>query len=206
MQSVNELIKKTPSTYLWGAGVVALLCIVVAIIPARAPDPVLRMAPNVPLSLLYSGEDTTLHDLIKGKPAVINAWASWCPFCVHELPDLIELQKLYRDEVVVVGINRSESVEEAKTYLSSIGAEDGITYVRDHGDLWYAASGGYVMPETTFVYADGRIAKHKRGPITLEDMKHYTQLLLENKPFETPSTTPAIEHVKGCTEEGQCIF
>lgn len=206
MHTLKELIKKTPTAYWWGASLLVVIFFVMALLPRGVAEVSPRYAPNVPLTALYSGESTDLSTLTRGKPAVINAWASWCPFCVHELPDLIALQRDFGEHITVVGINRNEPPEQARDYLSSIGADKGLVYVRDEGDLWYAANGGYVMPETIFLYADGRIAKHKRGPLSLEEMHHYVELLLENKPLAAPSTTPAIEHVQGCTEEGQCIF
>ena len=41
----------------------------------------------------------------KGKVVLVNFWATWCPPCLAEIPDLIALQNRYRDRLVVVGIS-----------------------------------------------------------------------------------------------------
>jgi len=145
-----------------------------------------------------------LTEVIQGKPAIINAWASWCPFCINELPDLIRLQSEFGEEVRVVGINRNEGEGKADTYLRSINATEGMMYLYDPEDAWYAAIGGYVMPETVFVYADGTVAKHKRGPLTFSEMVHYTELLIRKEPLTPEGATPLPEEIVGCAEEGLC--
>ena len=44
----------------------------------------------------------------KGKVVLVNFWATWCPPCLAEIPDLIALQNKYRDRLVVVGISEDE--------------------------------------------------------------------------------------------------
>jgi thiol-disulfide isomerase/thioredoxin len=59
-------------------------------------------------------EDFTLPDLagrpvrlssFRGKTVILNFWATWCGACLVELPDLVELQKRYSGQVVVLGIS-----------------------------------------------------------------------------------------------------
>ncbi len=54
-------------------------------------------------------EGTTLRTAdLKGKGVIVNFWATWCPPCKAEIPDLIALQERYRDHVVVLGLSMDE--------------------------------------------------------------------------------------------------
>ena len=125
----------------------------------------------------YEGEVVSNSD-IEGV-VVVNSWASWCPFCVKELPDFVSLQEEY-DEITVVAINRRESLAVAKGYTDRHDISDGLVYLLDPDDSFYRSIGGFSMPETLFVRIDGTIALHKRGPLTLEEMREIVEGLLTN--------------------------
>ena len=51
------------------------------------------------------GKDVSLKSLrASGKVVVVNFWATWCPPCRKELPDLVELAKEYKDDLVILGV------------------------------------------------------------------------------------------------------
>src|SRR6186713_1363643 len=55
----------------------------------------------------------------RGKVVLINFWATWCPPCRAEIPDLIRLQKKYRDQLVIVGLSEDEgSVDDVKAFVA----------------------------------------------------------------------------------------
>jgi thiol-disulfide isomerase/thioredoxin len=139
----------------------------------RSNLPKERTLTDVAISSL-SGENIYLSELTNGKPAVINAWATWCPFCTKELADFAELQKENPD-VNVIAINRRESTQKNLEYLNEAGLVDSLTFLLDENDEFYKSIGGFAMPETIFVNSDGTIDTHKRGPMNLDEM----QLLLE---------------------------
>ncbi len=47
-------------------------------------------------------------DSFKGKVTIVNFWATWCPPCRAEIPDLIALQDKYRDQLQIIGISEDE--------------------------------------------------------------------------------------------------
>ena len=47
-------------------------------------------------------------DSFKGKVTIVNFWATWCPPCRAEIPDLIALQEKYRDNLQIIGISEDE--------------------------------------------------------------------------------------------------
>ena len=73
----------------------------------------------------YEGNIVSLADF-KGKPLVVNAWAAWCPFCVNELPDFATLQKEFKDDIVVIAVDRNESHEQTKSYSDNRNLSQGF--------------------------------------------------------------------------------
>ena len=66
-----------------------------------------RAAPDFSLKTLQ-GDRCTLSDL-RGKVVLVNFWATWCPPCRAELPDLIQMQEKYRQQgLVIVGVSFDE--------------------------------------------------------------------------------------------------
>src|ERR1700730_18017310 len=45
---------------------------------------------------------------LRGKVVLINLWASWCPPCRAEIPDLVSLQEKYKDRLQIIGISEDE--------------------------------------------------------------------------------------------------
>lgn len=101
---------------------------------------------------------------LKGKVIVLNVWATWCPPCVAEFPDLVKVDKEYRGKgVVVLGVSVDEPSDraEVESFIKSSGAEFPI-YIRKAGGIdkfiepisknWTGA-----VP-TTFIYnRDGKL-------------------------------------------------
>ena len=136
------------------------------------PDAVLTTA---------DGEETNIQAFQGEKVLIINSWASWCPFCVHELPDFVKLQEEFGDQITVIGINRRESPQETQSYLGEIGIAEDLVYLYDRSDQWYKSIGGFSMPETLFVTAEGEVVVHKRGFMALNEMRDHVNTALGNK-------------------------
>lgn len=104
----------------------------------------------------------------KGKPAVINFWASWCSFCKVEMPDFQNVYDKYKDEnivfMMVAGTDgQRETRESADKYLESNSYTLPIYYDealvgRDNLDILESANAAYMVsgyPSTVFVDSDG---------------------------------------------------
>jgi thiol-disulfide isomerase/thioredoxin len=85
----------------------------------------------------------------KGKVTLVNFWATWCPPCRVEIPDLIKLQDKYRDQLQVIGISYDEgSVDDVRQFVR----EQKINYpiVMSTPDLEKGFPGVFALP-TTFM-------------------------------------------------------
>ncbi len=142
-----------------------------------------------PLATLASGEEVasaTLPRLVGegevrtdqlGRPAVINFWATWCTFCVDEMPDFERVHQDVGDEVLFVGVNLEDNLDKARR----LATETGVTYelVVDADGSFFRAVEGRGMPTTLFVEADGTVAHRHAGPLDAERLRELVEEHLE---------------------------
>jgi thiol-disulfide isomerase/thioredoxin len=117
-----------------------------------------------------------------GQPVVLNFWASWCAFCIEEMPDFQLLQERVGDRATVIGINRAESRATAERFAQQTGAS--YTLLLDLDDELGDASGPYQvigMPTTLYIRADGTIDTVKVGFHELDEMFALTSNLLDEE-------------------------
>jgi peroxiredoxin len=105
-----------------------------------------------------------------GKIVVMNLWASWCPPCRAEMPDLQTLSREYsREGVVVVGVNQGESASRAADFARSLGVAFPI-WIDDRQQYGrvYAALG---LPTTVVIDRSGVVVNGFDGPLTMGQMR-----------------------------------
>jgi thiol-disulfide isomerase/thioredoxin len=85
----------------------------------------------------------------RGRIALVNLWATWCPPCRAEIPDLIALQEKYRDQVQVIGVSQDEVGPDA---VRKFAAEQHMNYpiVMSTPELEKIFTGIYALP-TSFI-------------------------------------------------------
>lgn len=99
----------------------------------------------------------------------MNLWASWCPPCRAEMPDL---QRLYADyakkNVVVLGVDQGESPQRASAFAQSLGIHYPILVdeQQQYGRV-YAALG---LPTTIVVNPSGVVVRGFDGPLSYPQM------------------------------------
>ncbi len=77
-------------------------------------------APDFTL-LDLSGNKVSLSQILKGKETILSFWASWCPECRREMPQLERFSGIYKDKIEIIGINVGESKSEIGPFISSLG-------------------------------------------------------------------------------------
>lgn len=125
----------------------------------------------LPQSLLprLDGEGVLDTSSLHGTPAVLNFWATWCAFCVEEMPAFESVHREMREQVRFVGIDREDDLERART----LAEETEVSYelVVDDDGSFFRALQGRGMPTTVLVGADGSIVYRHAGPLTAEELQ-----------------------------------
>ena len=65
----------------------------------------LQVGESIPVKLITVDEFRNLIEERKGKPLLINVWATWCVPCREEYPDLVKIADVYSDKIDVIGIS-----------------------------------------------------------------------------------------------------
>jgi thiol-disulfide isomerase/thioredoxin len=119
-------------------------------------------APEVQMES-FSGEAVTLSEF-EGTPVVLNFWATWCPFCVAEMPDFEKVNQAADGQVQFIGVNLQDDAGAADDLVG----DTGVTYLltRDPQGVVYGAFGGVAMPTTVFIGADGIVDEIVTGALT----------------------------------------
>jgi cytochrome c biogenesis protein CcmG, thiol:disulfide interchange protein DsbE len=120
-----------------------------------AAAPVADGLPDVTLPCLGGGRPVHLAGL-RGRPIVLNLWASWCGPCREELPVLQEFHERAGDRVMVLGVDFEDTRPAAALQLLE---ESGVTYpqVADFDKAVDSALGRHPVPMTVLVDADGTV-------------------------------------------------
>lgn len=124
------------------------------------------------------GNIVRLADL-KGKNILVNFWATWCPFCIDEMPDLQLIYEKYKDDdFIVLAINVQESAEKARGYLEEAGLD--LPVLLDKNSRIAALYGATSIPLTIAVNKDGVAVTGYRGKLTLDQMETMYKMLVES--------------------------
>ena len=125
-------------------------------------------APDFELQTL-NGEVVRLSDYI-GKVVILDFWATWCPPCRRGIPDLVEIQDKFIDDVVIIGISLDQQatiynlepfIEFFKiNYPVVLGS---LEVVKSYGDV-------QVLPTTFIINKKGEIIKKHIGLMQKEKL------------------------------------
>ena len=126
-----------------------------------------------------SGLEVRLSDF-RGKPVVINFWASWCPPCKAELPDFNETCLKYGDEVEFMMINLTDGERETLKSARKFITSQGYTFPLYFDTQFEAAAAYQIMsiPQTFFINSDGTINNYRMGMISGQDLEKEIQSIL----------------------------
>jgi len=75
--------------------------------------------PPLQMQSLISGETVDSKPLFADKVVILNLWATWCPPCRQEMPDLVRLSKILpADKFIVVGLSVDNSLDDVKNFVA----------------------------------------------------------------------------------------
>ena len=124
-----------------------------------------------------NGTDVRLSSF-KGKIIILNFWATWCPPCLEEIPDLITLQEQFKDDIVVLGFSIDDQPEQLQEYAAKIQINYPVLVGAGHENIQEAYGPMWGVPVTVIIGRDGKIAKKQSGIRSLAQFEREIKKLL----------------------------
>ncbi|WP_054534226.1 TlpA family protein disulfide reductase [Herpetosiphon geysericola] len=171
--------------WLWlGAGIIVAIIVIatVAILTSgnsNKPQTVVGIDRPVPAMVLKTVDGDSFNPAeYRGKPLIINFWASWCEPCKEEMPALVRTAERYGDKIAVVGINLTDQDkdQEIRRFIQRYA----VTYpiALDNERVAQQAFGIFNIPVTFFIDSEGIIRYTRINAITETEMDHVLSELL----------------------------
>jgi cytochrome c biogenesis protein CcmG/thiol:disulfide interchange protein DsbE len=165
------------------AGFIGLFAFGFTTDPKKVPSPLIgQEAPNFELVNLWNGQKVDLHQL-RGKPIVLNFWASWCMECRSEAHILEAFHQRYGlqnpPQVHVLGVAIQDQADQAQAFARQFKKTYFLGLDNTNGDI-ALEYGIYGVPETFFISPDGTIRFKQVGGVTAELMQSQIDEMLGN--------------------------
>lgn len=155
------------------------------------------LAPDLPQGLVLTGLDgaTIDFDALRGKPVLVNLWASWCPPCLVELPQLKAVHETWAPRgLVVVGLAIDDQPGKVRQRISQHGLTWPVAF--DSSSHASPAFGTDELPTTLLYDGQGRARWQHKGELSAQDpalLRVLAELLpaptQQPGPSQTPSTS-----------------
>jgi len=141
-----------------------------------------NVAPGTVAPLDFTLKDMNGIDVrlasFKGKVILINFWATWCGPCRVEIPYLIELQRQYGKDLVVLGVSIDDTAEQLMPYATEMNVNYPLLVGAGRQEFQDAYGPFWGIPVTVFVARDGLIHKKHSGIASKEQFEHEITSLL----------------------------
>ncbi len=114
---------------------------------------------------------------LRGKVVIVNFWATWCPPCRAEIPDLIALQSKYKDGLQIIGVSVDEdaSPEDVKAFAKQFGMNYpivmGASIAKEYGGI-------PALPTSFVVNKDGGVVQKHMGMLKPSEIETEVRALL----------------------------
>ena len=132
--------------------------------------------------VVYDAEGNAVSfSSFEGKPVVLNFWASWCRYCIEEMPDFERVYEDYGEEVNFLFVNATdgaqETQEKAKEFLAQQEYALPVYYDLEQSAVYaYAVTG---LPTTVLIDRDGNVLGAMASRMTEETLRFYVEKMLE---------------------------
>jgi thiol-disulfide isomerase/thioredoxin len=119
------------------------------------------------------GGELVMADL-RGRPLLVNFWATWCPPCIKELPEIDRFWQRHAAKVAVVGL-AIDSLEPVRAFLQRqpLGFAIGLAGMPGTAVARSLGNTGGVLPFTVLLDAKGGVAQRKMGETTLAELEDW---------------------------------
>jgi cytochrome c biogenesis protein CcmG, thiol:disulfide interchange protein DsbE len=141
--------------------------IVFEVLSAGSNGNAAKPAPPLPTAVLQPPKATLAT--LRGKPALVNFWASWCDPCRKEAPELERFDRSLHGAARLVGVDYTDQEGAARSFLRRYGWTFPVLSDPDGGrGARYGLSG---LPTTVVLDPRGRIVQTLQGPQTTTDLQ-----------------------------------
>ncbi len=126
---------------------------------------------------LLNGETFELLDQ-RGKVVILNIWATWCPPCVEEMPDLVDIHEKYQEEgLVILGVSIDK---QGKSVVVPFVKKYNVTYpvTIDDGTIMSKYGPIIGIPTTYIIDKEGNLRYFATGAITKKELAPRVEKLL----------------------------
>ncbi len=116
-------------------------------------------------------DGTVTYEGFRDRPLVLNFFASWCPYCIAEMPGFEQVHRELGSRVAFLGVSQMDRRDLSRDLVRRTG----VTYptaVDAQGDL-FRAFGGFSMPVTVFIAPGGRGMDVHTGQIDPPDLLRF---------------------------------
>lgn len=123
------------------------------------------LAPKADVKLpTLDGKGAVSLESLRGRTVVLNIWASWCPPCREEAPELAALQRRIEPlGATVLGVTWNDTIPDARKFIAD--AKLDYLQARDVGGSFAKAYGTKGLPETFIIDPAGKITALRRGAV-----------------------------------------
>lgn len=164
-----------------GLGFGLLMAGIILLTGSNSPQPEARQQ-QLPPSVGSPAADFSLQTLnggtqklsdLRGKPVMINFWATWCPPCEAEMPMFQQYAEKYADQLVILGVNYAEEKDLVADFVQDYGLTFPILLDSDGSVAYQYYVRSY--PSTFFVDADGVVRSQHLGLMSEELLVAYLE-------------------------------
>ena len=135
--------------------------------PAAAP---VMGSPAPDFSLTTTNGELIQLSSLRGKPILLNFWATWCKPCEYEMPLIQETFESHSSDLLIIGVNVSEEKEDVQDYLDEYELTFPVLLDLNHKvSNLYRVSG---IPVSFFIDSEGIIQVVQVGTLSKTQLKH----------------------------------
>ncbi len=116
-----------------------------------------RIGNAAPEFTITDSQRTVTLSQLRGKPVVLNFWATWCPPCIEEMPSLVQLQKQMGDKVTILAVSEDADDGAYKQFVRDHNVD--LLTVRDTERKTNEVYGTFKFPETYVIDRNGKIVR-----------------------------------------------
>jgi peroxiredoxin len=114
----------------------------------------------------------------RGRPVVLNFFASWCNPCEKEMPALEAIQQAEGERVAIVGVNYKDFEGDTRAFVRRLGVTFPTLVQHPNDNPVAGAYDVHAMPDTVFIDPDGIVRQRLYGPTTEADVREAVDRLI----------------------------